>query len=119
MFLQKYIDGGLTVNMPKFASETTVCISPFSGPLQQICPNDHPWYENLYSIIAGHSFQINTQNIVRGFQALFPPHQDILEGYNRQGWDDALDFLKKNGYTEDDDESDSEDEEVDSDLELE
>ena len=102
--------------MPKFSTGTTVCISPFSGPLQQICPDDHPTYENLYGIVFGHSFQINTQNIVRGFQALFPPNQNVLEGYNKQGWDDALDFLKENGYTEETEESD---EEVDSDLELE
>ena len=106
--------------MPKFSTGTTVCISPFSGPLQQICPNDNPTYQNLYGIVAGHSFQINTQNIVRGFQALFPPSSEILEGYNKLGWDDALEFLKKTGYTEDEKEDDSEEEEeVDSDLELE
>ncbi|XP_072035086.1 patatin-like phospholipase domain-containing protein 4 [Amphiura filiformis] len=116
---KKYIDGGLTQNMPTFSSGSTVCISPFSGPLQQICPNDNPWYQNLYGIVAGHSFQINTQNIVRGFQALFPPNHDILEGYNRLGWDDALEFLRKHGYTESEESESDDDEEVDSDLELE
>ena len=38
--LQKYIDGGMTDNLPLLAQGRTILVTPFSGTRKDICPTD-------------------------------------------------------------------------------
>ncbi|CAD5121096.1 DgyrCDS9636 [Dimorphilus gyrociliatus] len=90
-----YVDGGLTVNIPVF-DENTITVSPFAGE-SDICPEDPSsnfWHMNLSNT----SIQFTCSNIYRLSHALFPPHPTVLSDMCRQGFDDALTFLKKNNF---------------------
>ncbi|XP_038050405.1 patatin-like phospholipase domain-containing protein 4 [Patiria miniata] len=96
---QKYIDGGMTVNMPIYPEGRTLCVSPFSGHLQDICPADKSWLSLSY-VVAGHSFRVCSQNVWRAMVALFAPSHLTLTEYLERGSEDALTFLQENGLLE-------------------
>ncbi|XP_033638172.1 patatin-like phospholipase domain-containing protein 4 [Asterias rubens] len=103
---QKYIDGGVTANMPFYPVGRTICVSPFSGHLQDICPADRTWLDLSY-VVAGHSFRVCSQNVWRALMALFTPSQDTLDEYLERGDDDATNFLKENGMLKKDTQTNS------------
>ncbi|XP_022105061.1 patatin-like phospholipase domain-containing protein 4 [Acanthaster planci] len=96
---QKYIDGGMTVNMPIYPDGRTLCVSPFSGHLQDICPADKSWLSLSY-VVAGHSFRVCSQNIWRAMVALFAPSHETLSEYLDRGVGDAITFLQENRLLE-------------------
>ncbi|XP_033121151.1 patatin-like phospholipase domain-containing protein 4 [Anneissia japonica] len=106
---KKCMDGGMSWNQPAMPSGKTIFVSPFCGTKQQICPRDETWFDLSYDIF-GHSFKFSAQNVVRGVQALFPPHRSVLEKYYQKGVQDARVFLFKNKLYE---------QELDTDLGLE
>ncbi|XP_071950413.1 patatin-like phospholipase domain-containing protein 4 [Antedon mediterranea] len=106
---KKCMDGGMSWNQPAMPSAKTIFVSPFCGSKQQICPSDETWFDLSYDIF-GHSFKVSALNVVRGVQALFPPHRSVLEKYYHKGVQDARVFLFKNQLYE---------HELETDLELE
>ncbi|PIK54813.1 hypothetical protein BSL78_08335 [Apostichopus japonicus] len=92
---KKYIDGGLTHNLPVYPfSGSTIFVSPFSG-CQHICPKD----ENRYSFfvdLSGHRFKLNGQNVRRGLHGFLSPSEDTFMKYYEVGVKDTTEFLKEN-----------------------
>ncbi|KAJ6666368.1 hypothetical protein lerEdw1_000641 [Lerista edwardsae] len=97
--VQRYVDGGISDNLPQYASKNTITISPFSGECD-ICPkgNSASFHElNLTNT----SIQFTLGNMYRLTQALFPPEPKVLGEICEQGYSDALRFLKENGLLHD------------------
>ena len=85
----RYMDGGLTEQLPGPASATRV--SPFAGGGKEVSPAEaaHPSVS-----LAGEEVALTRGNLVRGWHALagFPPH--LGEHYYRRGLEDARRFLQ-------------------------
>ena len=96
---QKYYDGGMTDNLPIFAKDRTIRVSPFDG-CQEICPHDVRRRRQLYTRLHNQSFRVNFENVVRGVHTFWPPPQDVLEAYHLQGIADAKRFLCDEGFYE-------------------
>jgi len=96
---QKYYDGGMTDNLPMFAKDRTVRVSPFDGCLE-ICPHDFHRGRQLYTSVHNLSVRVSFQNIVRGMHTFLPPTQSDLEAYHLQGIADAKRFLREEGFYE-------------------
>ena len=96
---QKYYDGGMTDNLPIFANDRTVRVSPFDG-CQEICPRDARHKRQLYTSFHNQSFRVNFQNVVRGVHTFWPPPHNVLETYHLQGIADAKRFLRDEGFYE-------------------
>lgn len=88
-----YADGGLLNNLIIFQEGRTVTVSPFCGG-QDICPVDPPGL-NLHVKLKNQTFRFNGLNGRRARHAVFPPTRDVLEQYYKQGFSDAINFLKK------------------------
>ncbi|XP_064639179.1 patatin-like phospholipase domain-containing protein 4 [Lineus longissimus] len=88
---QKYADGGITDNLPKFEEGQTISVSPFSGG-QNICPKDKNGL-GMYINVVNQEFQVNLHNGARVLHALFPPKRRTLESYYQKGVRDAERFL--------------------------
>uniref|UniRef100_A0A8C0QPS8 triacylglycerol lipase n=1 Tax=Chelonoidis abingdonii TaxID=106734 RepID=A0A8C0QPS8_CHEAB len=87
----RYVDGGISDNLPQYESKNTITISPFSGECD-ICPKGNS--ANFHEMnVTNTSIQFSLGNLNRLTQALFPPEPKICE----QGYSDALRFLKENG----------------------
>ncbi|XP_016150802.1 patatin-like phospholipase domain-containing protein 4 [Sinocyclocheilus grahami] len=90
---QKWIDGGFTDSLPILPVGRTITVSPFSGP-QDISPA-HKGISNLHLRLANMSVMFSKDNITRLNQALFPPSLTRLKALEQEGYQDAVDFLKK------------------------
>ncbi|KAF6039984.1 PNPLA4 [Bugula neritina] len=91
---EKYYDGGFTNNLIDFdEGDTTLSITPFSGGLSYVCPNDpiRRWNITLNNQL----FCVNYRNLSRAVNALFPPSSKTLNKYYEQGFIDALIYLAK------------------------
>ena len=92
-FIQRYVDGAVSDNMPVL-DDNTVTISPFAGE-SDICPDDNSC--NTHHIkLAGTSVQLTADNLYRASVAFFPPNPEILSNMCKQGFEDALRFLREN-----------------------
>ncbi|XP_078271267.1 patatin-like phospholipase domain-containing protein 2 isoform X2 [Rhinoraja longicauda] len=92
--VQRYVDGGITDNLPQYKLKNTITVSPFAGE-SDICPRDCS--SNMHELrITNTSIQFNLQNMYRLSKALFPPDQEVMRDMCKQGYSDALDFLKRN-----------------------
>ncbi|XP_046714859.1 patatin-like phospholipase domain-containing protein 2 isoform X2 [Silurus meridionalis] len=92
----RYVDGGITDNLPQYELKNTITVSPFSGE-SDICPRDYS-STNLHELrFTNTSIQFTLSNLYRVSRALFPPDPQVLETMCQQGYKDALYFLKKNG----------------------
>ncbi|MFH4978576.1 hypothetical protein AB6A40_005285 [Gnathostoma spinigerum] len=92
---QHYIDGGYSSNLPNFPDVPTLTVSPFSGDAI-ISPLDRSRIPAVFEwkMRVGNQYvKVNMQNVIRGAQALFPPSNDVLEGYYQMGFRDAYKFL--------------------------
>ncbi|XP_028584555.2 1-acylglycerol-3-phosphate O-acyltransferase Pnpla3-like isoform X1 [Podarcis muralis] len=91
----RYVDGGISDNLPQYDSKNTITISPFAGECD-ICPkgNSANFHEMNFT---NTSIQFSLGNIYRLTQALFPPEPKVLGEICEQGYSDALRFLKENG----------------------
>ncbi|KAG7455914.1 hypothetical protein MATL_G00246170 [Megalops atlanticus] len=90
----RYVDGGISDNLPQYELKNTITISPFSGE-SDICPRDNSF--NLHEVrFTNTSIQVNLGNMYRLTRALFPPEPKIMAEMCQSGYKDALRFLKEN-----------------------
>uniref|UniRef100_A0A3Q3VRV0 Patatin-like phospholipase domain-containing protein 2 n=1 Tax=Mola mola TaxID=94237 RepID=A0A3Q3VRV0_MOLML len=91
----RYVDGGISDNLPQYELKNTITVSPFSGE-SDICPRDTS--TNMHELrFTNTSIQFTLSNLYRISRALFPPDPMVMEAMCKQGYKDALHFLKKNG----------------------
>ncbi|XP_062973169.1 patatin-like phospholipase domain-containing protein 2 isoform X2 [Elgaria multicarinata webbii] len=91
----RYVDGGISDNLPQYELKNTITVSPFSGE-SDICPRDSS--TNIHELrVTNTSIQFNLRNLYRLSKALFPPEPQVMRDMCKQGYRDALHFLKKNG----------------------
>ncbi|KAK9981094.1 hypothetical protein ABG768_000661 [Culter alburnus] len=93
---QKWIDGGISDCLPVLPVGRTITVSPFSGP-QDISPT-HKGISKLHFRLANMSIMLSKDNIIRLNQALFPPSLPRLKALDQEGYQDAVCFLKKDGW---------------------
>ncbi|XP_040201754.1 patatin-like phospholipase domain-containing protein 2 [Rana temporaria] len=90
----RYVDGGISNNLPEYELKNTITISPFSGE-SDICPRDNS--TNFHELrVTNTSIQFSLGNLYRLTRALFPPEPKVLGEMCQQGYNDALRFLKEN-----------------------
>ncbi|XP_056604363.1 patatin-like phospholipase domain containing 3 isoform X1 [Triplophysa dalaica] len=90
----RYVDGGISDNLPQSELKNTITISPFSGE-SDICPKDSStsFHELRFT---NTSIQVNLDNMYRLSKALFPPEPKVLAEMCQSGYKDALRFLQEN-----------------------
>lgn len=72
---QRYVDGGITDNLPQSELKNTITISPFSGE-SDICPRDSS--TSIHELrLTNTSIQMNLGNMYRLSRALFPPEPKV------------------------------------------
>ncbi|XP_076861403.1 patatin-like phospholipase domain containing 3 [Brachyhypopomus gauderio] len=90
----RYVDGGISDNLPLSELKNTITISPFSGE-SDICPRDNS--SSFHELrLTNTSIQVNWGNAYRLSQALFPPEPKVLAEMCQSGYKDAYRFLKDN-----------------------
>ncbi|XP_043980919.1 patatin-like phospholipase domain-containing protein 2 isoform X1 [Gambusia affinis] len=91
----RYVDGGISDNLPQYELKNTITVSPFSGE-SDICPRDTS--TNIHELrFTNTSIQFTLTNLYRVSKALFPPDPMVMKAMCKQGYQDALHFLKRNG----------------------
>ncbi|XP_071760884.1 patatin-like phospholipase domain-containing protein 2 [Centroberyx gerrardi] len=91
----RYVDGGISDNLPQYELKNTITVSPFSGE-SDICPRDTS--TNMHELrFTNTSIQFTLTNLYRVSRALFPPDPMVMKAMCKQGYKDALHFLKRNG----------------------
>ncbi|KAI5934928.1 patatin-like phospholipase domain-containing protein 2 [Manis javanica] len=91
----RYVDGGISDNLPLYELRNTITVSPFSGE-SDICPQDSS--TNIHELrVTNTSIQFNLRNLYRLSKALFPPEPMVLREMCKQGYRDGLRFLRRNG----------------------
>ncbi|XP_069084392.1 patatin-like phospholipase domain-containing protein 2 isoform X3 [Pleurodeles waltl] len=94
----RYVDGGISNNLPQYELKNTITISPFSGE-SDICPRDNS--TNFHELrVKNTSIQFSLANLYRLTRALFPPEPKVLGEMCQQGYNDTLRFLKENTLQE-------------------
>ncbi|KAM6987120.1 patatin-like phospholipase domain containing 3 [Aplochiton taeniatus] len=90
----RYVDGGISDNLPQSELKNTITISPFSGE-SDICPRDTStsFHELRFT---NTSIQMNLGNMYRLSRALFPPEPKVMAELCQNGYKDALRFLEEN-----------------------
>lgn len=90
----RYVDGGISDNLPQSEQKNTITISPFSGE-SDICPRDNSssFHELRFT---NTSIQMNMGNMYRLSRALFPPEPKVMAEMCQSGYKDALRFLEEN-----------------------
>ncbi|XP_012696403.1 patatin-like phospholipase domain-containing protein 2 isoform X2 [Clupea harengus] len=92
----RYVDGGISDNLPQDDLKNTITVSPFSGE-SDICPRDDT-STNMHELrFTNTSIQFSLGNLYRVSRALFPPEPQMMKTLCKQGYKDALRFLKQNG----------------------
>lgn len=72
---QRYVDGGISDNLPLYELKNTITVSPFSGE-SDICPQDSS--TNIHELrFTNTSIQFNLRNLYRLSKALFPPEPTV------------------------------------------
>ncbi|XP_059833941.1 patatin-like phospholipase domain containing 3 isoform X3 [Hypanus sabinus] len=94
----RYIDGGISNNLPQCELKNTITVSPYSGE-SDICPRDNTC--NFHELrVSNTSIQFSLENLYRITQAFFPPEPKVLGEMCHQGYRDALRFLRRNALYE-------------------
>eukprot|EP00061_Rhincodon_typus_P007109 g28453.t1 len=71
----RYVDGGISNNLPLSELKNTITVSPFSGE-SDICPRDNP--SNFHELrVTNTSIQFSMGNLYRLTRALFPPEPKV------------------------------------------
>lgn len=92
---ERYVDGGISDNLPLYELKSTITVSPFSGE-SDICPQDSS--TNIHELrVTNTSIQFSLRNLYRLSKALFPPEPLVLREMCKQGYRDGLRFLRRNG----------------------
>ena len=90
---QKWVDGGLSDNLPRLPFGRTIRISPFSGNGNDICPQDESrgftdvTFRNM-------NVYVNRENLQRELQIFIPPKKEGIESLVQLGYNDTLRFLQ-------------------------
>ncbi|XP_051915270.1 patatin-like phospholipase domain-containing protein 4 isoform X1 [Hippocampus zosterae] len=94
---QKWIDGGFTDSLPILPVGRTITVSPFAGR-QDVSPlhKGHAFKTQLR--LANMNIIFSVENLKRLNQALFPPPPDRMRFLCQEGFDDAMRFLKTEGW---------------------
>ncbi|KAL1021839.1 hypothetical protein UPYG_G00018730 [Umbra pygmaea] len=95
---KKWIDGGFTNCLPIMPEGRTVTVSPFAG-LQDICPK-HNGLLNVHLRLANMGVMFSKENISRLNHSLFPPPEERMNMYCKEGFDDAVSFLKNENWNQ-------------------
>ncbi|XP_075996888.1 patatin-like phospholipase domain-containing protein 2 [Genypterus blacodes] len=91
----RYVDGGISDNLPQYELKNTITVSPFCGE-SDICPRDTS--TNIHELrFTNTSIQFTLTNLYRVSKALFPPDPMTMKAMCKQGYEDTLLFLKRNG----------------------
>ncbi|KAK5867284.1 hypothetical protein PBY51_011790 [Eleginops maclovinus] len=91
----RYVDGGISDNLPLYELKNTITVSPFSGE-SDICPRDTS--TNIHELrFTNTSIQFTLTNLYRVSRALFPPDPMVMKAMCKQGYKDGMHFLKRNG----------------------
>lgn len=78
---QRYVDGGISDNLPLYELKNTITVSPFSGE-SDICPQDSS--TNIHELrVTNTSIQFNLRNLYRLSKALFPPEPMVSRWFRR------------------------------------
>ena len=91
---QKWVDGGLSDNLPRLPFGRTIRISPFSGNGNDICPQDESrgftdvTFRNM-------NVYVNRENLQRELQIFIPPKKEGIESLVQLGYNDTLRFLQE------------------------
>ncbi|KAJ8003595.1 hypothetical protein DPEC_G00149970 [Dallia pectoralis] len=93
---ETWMDGGFTDSLPVLPEGRTITVSPFAGS-QDICPK-HRGLLNLHVRLANMGVMLSRENVVRLQQSLFPPPEDRMIQYCKEGREDAMTFLKKGNW---------------------
>ncbi|XP_037702562.1 1-acylglycerol-3-phosphate O-acyltransferase PNPLA3-like isoform X2 [Choloepus didactylus] len=91
----RYMDGGLSDNVPFTDAQTTITVSPFYGE-HDICPKVKST-NFLHVTLSKLSLRLCSENAYLIFRALFPPEVKVLGEICLQGYLDALRFLEEQG----------------------
>ncbi|TSK13348.1 Patatin-like phospholipase domain-containing protein 2 [Bagarius yarrelli] len=90
----RYVDGGMSNNLPQSDLKNTISISPFSGE-SDICPKDNS--SSLHELrFTNTSIQVNWGNACRLSKVFFPPEPKVMAELCQQGYKDTLRFLEDN-----------------------
>uniref|UniRef100_A0A4W5MJZ9 triacylglycerol lipase n=1 Tax=Hucho hucho TaxID=62062 RepID=A0A4W5MJZ9_9TELE len=90
----RYVDGGISDNLPQSELKNTISISPFSGE-SDICPRDTSF--NFHELrFTNTSIRLNLGNMYHLSKALFPPEPKVMAEICQSGYKDALRFLEEN-----------------------
>ncbi|KAF5894473.1 Tubulin--tyrosine ligase-like protein 12, partial [Clarias magur] len=90
----RYVDGGMSNNLPQSEQKNTISISPFSGE-SDICPKDNS--SSLHELrVTNTSIQVTWGNMCRISNVFFPPETKVMAELCQNGYKDALRFLQDN-----------------------
>ena len=91
------MDGGLTNNLPHYREDGVISVSPFPGDFD-ICPeNDMGLGIYNFLSVSNMSVAFNMEHWKLFVQSLIPPGREVLQQLQRQGYQDALRYLKTRG----------------------
>ncbi|XP_021039464.1 1-acylglycerol-3-phosphate O-acyltransferase PNPLA3 isoform X1 [Mus caroli] len=92
---ERYVDGGVSDNVPVLDAKTTITVSPFYGE-HDICPKVKS--TNFFHVnITNLSLRLCTRNLQLLTRALFPSDVKVMGELCYQGYLDAFRFLEENG----------------------
>uniref|UniRef100_A0ABK0LMA4 Patatin-like phospholipase domain containing 3 n=1 Tax=Rattus norvegicus TaxID=10116 RepID=A0ABK0LMA4_RAT len=92
---ERYVDGGVSDNVPVLDAKTTITVSPFYGE-HDICPKVKS--TNFLQVnITNLSLRLCTGNLHLLTRALFPSDVKVMGELCFQGYLDAFRFLEENG----------------------
>ncbi|XP_032201892.1 1-acylglycerol-3-phosphate O-acyltransferase PNPLA3 isoform X1 [Mustela erminea] len=91
----RYMDGGLSDNVPFFDAKTTITVSPFYGEYD-ICPKVKST-NFLHVDMTKLSLRLCSENVYLLIRTLFPPDLKVLGEICLRGYLDAFRFLEENG----------------------
>ncbi|NP_001139598.1 patatin-like phospholipase domain-containing protein 3 [Sus scrofa] len=92
---ERYVDGGVSDNVPFFDSKTTITVSPFYGE-NDICPKVKST-NFLHVDFTKLNLRLCSENIYLISRALFPPDVKVLGEICLRGYLDAVRSLEENG----------------------
>ncbi|XP_041528201.1 1-acylglycerol-3-phosphate O-acyltransferase PNPLA3 isoform X2 [Microtus oregoni] len=92
---ERYVDGGVSDNVPLLDAKTTITVSPFYGE-HDICPKVKS--TNFFQVnVTNLSLRLCARNLHLLTRALFPPDLKVVGELCFQGYLDAFRFLAENG----------------------
>ncbi|XP_077409974.1 patatin-like phospholipase domain-containing protein 4 isoform X2 [Vanacampus margaritifer] len=94
---EKWIDGGFTDSLPIMPVGRTITVSPFAGQ-QDVSPLHKSHAVKTQLRLANMNITFSMENIRRLNQALFPPPTNRMQFLCQEGFDDAMRFLKTEGW---------------------